>query len=73
MIALALYHPVAKRRDNAFTLVLSAPRAVARPRRRRLFCQWRRDPGTGRLICAWSAEDAQSRKPEQPGRLRLAA
>ena len=67
MNALALFLPVAKRRDIALTLVLPERGAETRPPRRRLLCHWRRDPLTGRLVCAWSAEDAEE------ARMRLAA
>ena len=67
MNALALFLPVASRRDIAFTLVLPARAAKTRPPRRRLLCHWRKDPQTGRLVCGWSAEDAEE------ARMRLAA
>ena len=66
MNALALFFSVAKRRDIAFTLVLPQRAAGTRPARRRLLCRWRRDPRTGRLVCAWSGEDA-----EDPRRVAL--
>ncbi len=58
MNALALFLPVAARRDFAFTLVIR--QANARPRRRRLVCRWRKDPETGGLVCAWSGEDDEA-------------
>jgi hypothetical protein len=67
MNALALFFPVAKRRDLALTLVLPERAAQTRPPRRRLLCHWRRDQLIGRLVCAWSAEDAEE------ARMRLAA
>ncbi len=70
MNALALFLPVASRRDIAFTLVLPARAAKTRPPRRRLLCRWRKDPLTGRLVCAWNDEDAADTR--RAG-LRLAA
>jgi hypothetical protein len=37
-----------------------------------LSCRWRRDPATGRLICAWAAEKG-AREAEPPSRRSLAA
>ena len=70
MNALALFLPVATRRDIAFTLVLPERAAKTRPPRRRLLCRWRTDPRTGRLVCVWSDEDAADTRKSG---LRLAA
>jgi hypothetical protein len=37
-----------------------------------LSCHWRRDPATGRLICAWTARKG-AREAEPPSRRSLAA
>jgi hypothetical protein len=72
MNALALFRPVATRRNIVFTLVLAAPVTKTRARRR-LLCRWRKDPLTGRLVCSWSSEDADARAEPPIGALRLAA
>ena len=70
MNALALFLSIAARRDIALRLVFPAPAAKTRPARRRLLCRWRKDPRTGRLVCAWNDEDAVDTRK---GGLRLAA
>jgi hypothetical protein len=73
MNALALFPAVAKRRDTAFTLVLPKRAATARPLRRRLLCRWRKDPRTGRLVCAWSDEGVEGSRILRQDGFRLAA
>ena len=73
MNALALFLPVATRRDLAFTLVLPERVAKTRPPRRRLLCRWRKDSRTGRLVCAWSDESVEGSRCLRLGASRLAA
>jgi len=73
MNALALFRPVATRRNIAFTLVLPEPAAKTRAARRRLLCRWRKDPQTGRLVCVWSGESAEATWNGRRGDSRLAA
>ena len=72
MNALALFLSIATRRDISFTLVLPEPAAKTRPARRRLLCRWRKDPRTGRLVCAWNDNDEDAVETPKGG-LRLAA
>ena len=73
MNALALFRPVATRRNIAFTLVLPEPAAKTRAARRRLLCRWRKDPQTGRLVCAWGDEAVEAPWNRRQGDSRLAA
>lgn len=73
MNALALFLPVAMRRDTIITLVLPDSRAVARSPRRRLVCQWRKDSETGGLVCLWRPEGSGESADATVDGSRLAA